>query len=110
MTRSLWPRCARLLAAGILAALGASALTGCSTILLVRNPQARVFTDPVYESSKPFFFLGLVGPDYDIYVDQVCLGKEADQVSTEYTLGNALTGLLTLGIYTPRTLKIWCTL
>jgi hypothetical protein len=86
------------------------ALTGCSTLLYVRSPQQRTFADPAYESSKIFFFFGLAGGPHDVYVDQICLGKDIDQVSTEYTPSDVLKGFLTLGIYTPRTVKVWCQL
>ena len=78
--------------------------------MAVRSPESRIYTDAVYESSKPFFLYGLVGPVYDIYVDQICLGKDIDQISMEYTPGNILAGLITLGLYTPRTVKVWCQL
>ena len=93
-----------------LALIFVMAMTGCSTVLYVRGPKGRTYSDAVYESSKPFFFFGLVGPQYDVYVDQICLGKDIDQVSTEYTPSNFLAGVVTLGIYTPRTVKIRCQL
>jgi hypothetical protein len=92
-----------------LAALSLAA-TGCSTVLFVRTPGSRIFTPPIYESNKAFFFFGLVGPEYDFYIDKICLGKTIDQIATEYTPGNVLTAVITLGIYTPRTAEIWCQL
>jgi hypothetical protein len=83
---------------------------GCSTVLFVRNERSRIFTPAIYETRRPFYFFGLAGQDQDVYLDRICLGKDVDQVSTEYTGGDVLVSLVTLGIYTPRTLKIWCQL
>ena len=82
----------------------------CSTVLLVRHPNSRVFTEPTYTSTRPFFFWGIVGGPQHVYVDQICLGKEVDQVVTQYRSTDILWGILTLGIYSPRTVKIWCQL
>jgi hypothetical protein len=82
----------------------------CSTVLLVRNPNSRVFTDATYTSTRSFFFWGLVGGTQHVYVDQICLGKEVDQVTTEYRDTDVLWGILTVGIYSPRTVKVWCQL
>lgn len=100
---------ARLMIAAVML-ISCVSVSACSTILFVRSPERRIYTDAVYESSKPFFLFGLVGDEYDIYADRICLGKDIDQVAIEYTPNNVLTGILTLGIYTPRTVKIWCQL
>lgn len=91
-------------ALGLALAMG----SGCSTVLFVRTPQSRIQTDPLYSSSKPFYVYGLVGSDYHVYTDQICLGREVDQVATFYSLSDVLTGLATLGIFTPRTVGVWC--
>jgi hypothetical protein len=98
------------LAVLILALTAGAAGSACSSVMYVRSPANRVFTEPTYESSKPFFFLGLVGPDQHVFVDQICLGKDADQIVTAYTGSDVLSTVLTLGIYAPRTVKVWCQL
>jgi hypothetical protein len=89
---------------------GAALAQACSTVMYVRTPESRIYTGAVYASSRPFFFFGLVGPTQDIFVHEICLGKEADQISTEYTSSDFFKTLVTLGIYSPRTVKIWCQL
>lgn len=91
-------------------ALALIAASGCSTIEFVRNPGMRTNAEPVYSSSKEFFFWGLAGPKHDIYVDRICLGKEVDQVATTYTPSDFLLNLITVGIYSPRTVQVWCQL
>ncbi len=88
----------------------AGTLAGCSTVLFTRTPGSRSYTEPIYEVSRPYFFWGLVGGPHDVYVSKICLGKDADQISTEYTAGNVFAGVVTLGLYTPRTVKVWCQL
>lgn len=82
----------------------------CSSVLFVRNPESRTLTDPVYTSSKEFFFWGLAGPKHDVYADRICLGKEVDQIATTYTPSDFFLNLVTLGIYSPRSVQIWCEL
>lgn len=96
------PLLACLVAAGV--------FSGCSTVLFTRAPDSRVETGAVFQSQKSFFLFGLIGGEYMVYVDEVCLGKEADQIATEYTATDVLTGIFSLGIYTPRTVKVWCQL
>jgi len=93
--------------AALLVGLG-FALSGCSTVLFTRTADSQIYTDAVYQKSQPFFFFGIVGKPLTIVVEQICLGKEIDQLSTEYTGEDVLVGVLTLGIYAPRTVKVWC--
>ncbi len=93
-----------------LLAIGAFTASSCSTVAYVRNPKTRTYSDPVYSSSKEFFFWGLSGPQHDIYVDRICLGKEVDQIATTYTPSDVLLNLITVGIYSPRTVQVWCQL
>ena len=81
---------------------------GCSTVMFVRKPESRSFVDATYRATRPYFFWGLAGDDVHVHVDRICLGKDADQISSEYTAGNVLTSVITLGIYIPRTVKVWC--
>ena len=99
----------RLILITVLLCFGLST-AGCSSVLFVKDPKSRIFTDATFESSKPFFFFGLIGPTYDVYVDQICLGKGIDQVSTVYTGHDLLASIFSLGIYVPRTVRVWCSL
>ena len=83
---------------------------GCATVLFTRTPESRTYTEPVYEVRQPSFFFGLVNPDYDLYLDKICLGKDIDQAATQYTAEDVLATVFTVGIYAPRTIQIWCKL
>jgi hypothetical protein len=85
-------------------------LSSCSTVLFVRAPEKRTYAEPSYSASKEFFFWGLAGPPHDINASQICLGKEVDQVATTYTTSDFLLNLITVGIYSPRSVQVWCQL
>ena len=85
-------------------------LSGCATVLLVRNPGARTYAPPSFQSSRAQFFWGFVQAQEPLALDQICLGKDADQVSFTYTPVDLLETAVTLGIYSPRTVKVWCQL
>lgn len=59
------------------------------------------------EESKSFFFWGLAG-EHSIDVNGVCQGKPAQQMQTQTTFLDGLLGGITLGIYAPRSAKVWC--
>jgi hypothetical protein len=104
------PKPAFLLSLACLTLILTPGLMACSRILYVRNPGSRVFTEPTIETSKPFFFLGFVGPDQHVIIEDLCLGKDADQIITRYSGSDVLNGIFTLGIYAPRSVQVWCRL
>jgi len=62
---------------------------------------------PSYVVSKSYYIGGLVGePTVD--VKKACNGGEAKQMQARTTFVNGLVSVLTLGIYTPRTARVWC--
>lgn len=89
-------------------------MTACSTVTAIRKKETRVDDPsrypPSYQETKSFFFFGLLGVQTELDASRICLGKEIDQVSTAYTPGNVLVTALTLGIYAPRTVRVWCQL
>ena len=96
-----------------LIALGSSS---CSAILFVRDekllsePANSTEGNPSFEKNVHFFFLGLAGGGKEVNLSRVCMGKPVDQVATTYTFENVLFTVLTLGIYAPRTVQVWCSL
>jgi hypothetical protein len=59
------------------------------------------------EQKVNFFWWGLAGTA-EINVGQVCGGRSASRINTQHTFVNALLGVVTLGIYVPRTAFITC--
>ncbi|OFZ72682.1 MAG: hypothetical protein A3K03_06305 [Bdellovibrionales bacterium RIFOXYD1_FULL_44_7] len=79
----------------------------CSTVTMTEKGAGKMTSSPTYESSKPYFFWGLVG-EHHIDVKDVCENKSVKQIMVQDTFLDALLGGITLGIYRPRTAKIWC--
>lgn len=87
----------------------AALLVSCATVTVVSEPKRFMNTEPSYIDSKEFFFFGLIGK-HDVDIEKICLGHEMAQMQTEFSQKNVSAALLTLGIYVPRTVKIWCDL
>ena len=93
-----------LLAAALVAA---SLLAGCATVTIRPEGGDKVSTTPDYKKSKPYFFWGLSKAHF-VDVQKVCEGKGAEQIQSQYTFVDGLLGALTIGIYAPKTAKVWC--
>lgn len=86
---------------------GAIALAGCSTVTVNPAGTQKIASQPTYEEVKPFYMWGLVG-EHTVDVTVVCGDKQVQQMQTQQTFVDGLLGGLTLGIYAPRTAKVWC--
>ncbi|PWU12881.1 MAG: Bor family protein [Bdellovibrio sp.] len=89
--------------------LGVSALmfAACSTVTI--SPPGKttvVSTEPTYKDSKPFFLLGIVGEE-TVDVQKICSGPPI-QMQTQNTFLDSFLAIITIGIYTPKTVKVWC--
>ncbi|MGZ3722485.1 MAG: Bor family protein [Bdellovibrionales bacterium] len=82
-------------------------MTGCSTVTMNPKGTAKLETNPTYEKSYPFFLFGLIG-ERDVYVKEACPNHPVKQIQTVDTFLDSFLGLVTIGIYTPRTVKLWC--
>lgn len=81
--------------------------TACSTVTMTAKGTARLSTAPNHTERLPFFLLGVVG-SHTIDGRAICEGKKIQQIQTkEYFLDGFLT-FITLGIYSPRVLQVWC--
>lgn len=80
---------------------------GCSTVTIATQGKAKLATDPTYESSKSFFLGGLVG-EVDFDITKPCNNKMPIQVQTQSTFVDSLLTIVTVGIYSPRTVRVWC--
>ena len=91
----------------LLFALLAAALSACSTVTISPDGRGKLVSEPSYQDSKPFFFWGLVGERH-VDVLEICGGKEPVQMQSQQTFGDGVLGVITLGIYSPHTTKVWC--
>lgn len=86
-------------------ALGLS-LTGCYSITLRPQGEAKLISEPTKEVSYDFFFWG-IAKKYNIDVKGMC-PSGLRQVQTRTTPMDSLLTLITFGIYSPRSLSVWC--
>ncbi|MFK7729995.1 MAG: Bor family protein [Pseudomonadales bacterium] len=82
-------------------------VTGCSSVTIRPDGGEKDHSEPTYLDSKPFYFWGLDG-NHRVDVNEVCEGANVSQMQTIVTASDYLLGSLTLFIYSPRTVKVWC--
>ncbi len=80
---------------------------GCSTVTINPEVSGKLTAVPEYEDSKSFYFWGLSG-EHRVDVKKICGDTEALQMQSQQTLVDGVLTLLTLGIYAPHTVKVWC--
>ena len=49
-----------------------------------------------------------IGQEKEIDVKEVCGSKKPDWAQTQFSAKDAILGVITFGIYTPRTVDIYC--
>ena len=84
-----------------------AAASGCATVTLTQQGERKISSHPTYEKSEAFFLWGLVGDKY-IDVKEVCGTRDVKQMQTQFTFVDELLTFITLGIYAPRTARVWC--
>lgn len=86
-------------------------LAGCSTITIdpksASSQTSKQTSAPTYEDSKNFFLWGLAG-EHHVDVNKVCSDKEVAQMQSQATFADMLLTGITLGIYAPHSVKVWC--
>jgi hypothetical protein len=82
-------------------------LVGCATQRFdVRSGADNAASHDDYQS----FWIGGIGQKEEIDAAKVCGGAaKVQRVETQLTLGNIGLTVLTLGIYTPRQIRVYCT-
>ena len=83
------------------------ALGGCSTVTVTTADEQKLTTKPTYQERKNFFFWGLVN-DHSVDAVAACEGEQPRQMQSQQTFTDGLLGVVTLGIYAPRSARIWC--
>ena len=81
--------------------------SACANVTIRDKGTEKIDTPPTYSSSKAFFFWGIAGTGH-VSIKEVCGGKKAIQLQSQKTFFDGFLGLITLGIYAPRTAKVWC--
>ena len=82
-------------------------LTGCAAVTITQSGESDFENRPHYEESKHFFFWGFIG-EHHINVKDICQDKPVKQMQSKFSSWDVLWGGLSLGLYLPRTAKVWC--
>ena len=82
-------------------------ISGCASVTIRPQGGPKDNSQADYFDSKPFYLAGLIGK-HKVDVNQACEGNEVTQMQTVTTLSDWLLSLMTLGIYSPRSAKVWC--
>ena len=91
----------------VMAVVIIGAIAGCATVTLTQQGERKISSHPTYEKRQNFFLWGLVGDKY-IDTQEVCGPKEVKQMQTQFTFVDELLSFITLGVYAPRTARVWC--
>jgi hypothetical protein len=89
------------------ALIAASLLAGCATVTIRPEGGAKTSAKPDYQATKNYFFWGLAGV-HTIDVKEICEESGVEQMQSQFTFMNGLLGAITVGIYAPKTAKVWC--
>jgi len=96
-------RRARTLAVALCIAL----VSGCATVTVNHADSTRRTSDPTW-SKRYWFLLGGFVSDKHVDVRQVCGSRTAVQMQTRHTFVDGVIGMVTFGILSPRTARVWC--
>ncbi len=80
---------------------------GCSTVTIATDSDSKLSSSPDYQKRKNFFFWGLMN-EHSVDVNAVCEGERPLQMQSQQTFVDGVLGVVTLGIYAPRSAKVWC--
>lgn len=82
-------------------------LSGCMSSKVVFDESFNRRPPVTYEDYFDYYFLGLKG-DNMVSLNQVCLTEKPLAVEYLYSVEDIVISAFALGIYTPRTLRVWC--
>ena len=83
------------------------AATGCYSVTIRPEGGFKMATQPSFEQRQDFYLWGLVGESH-IDTAKICPKAGPSQMQSQTTVVDGLLGLITLGIYSPETAKVWC--
>jgi hypothetical protein len=81
-------------------------MTSCSKVTVVKQDTQLLIREPDFKKSESYYLWGVVG-EHHFNTQEICTNG-VEQIRTEKTFGNVVLTVITLGIYSPHTAKIWC--
>ncbi|OUS32392.1 hypothetical protein A9Q99_00970 [Gammaproteobacteria bacterium 45_16_T64] len=82
-------------------------LWSCSTVSIRTDGAREATRTPDYDKRHTYWWWGFKGEHW-INVREVCNGKGVEQIQAVHSIIDSAGILFTLGIYAPRTARIWC--
>lgn len=82
-------------------------LASCSTVTISPPGAEKISSAPDFQKSGHFFLWGLAG-ETRVNTEEVCNGKQPAQMQSQSTFVNGFISNLTLGLYSPHSVKVWC--
>ena len=82
-------------------------LSGCAAVTVTESGESNFKYHPDYSESKNFYLWGFVG-EHRIDVTTICTKTPVTQMHTKVSSWDVFYTVITLGIYLPRTAKVWC--
>ncbi len=83
-------------------------LAACSTVTVTKDSHAKSISPPAYTERQHFFLWGLAPGRIAVGLKGVCSDTDVRQIQTQRTFLDGLLGFITVGLYSPRTMRIWC--
>lgn len=80
---------------------------GCATITIQPVAINKIASPPTHQESRAFFLWGLVG-EQRIDVKSACGDRQLLQMQSQQTFLDGLLTGITLGLYSPHSVKVWC--
>ena len=80
----------------------------CQTVNITSAGKTIIYSNPPdYEKSHNFFLFGIMKKSF-INVKAICKNKPVKQIQAQKTFLDSILSIVTLGIYTPKTISVWC--
>ncbi|EAR08196.1 Bor family protein [Reinekea blandensis] len=83
-------------------------LSGCASVTISPVDAPKLTSTPTYEQRMDFFFWGLTPDVQQVSVNDVCVGTGVRQMQAQTKLEDGIFTVITLGIFSPRSVKVWC--
>lgn len=82
-------------------------IQSCAAVNVRTDDKPEDYSDPSFQKRYNYWWWGLRG-EYQINVREICITSPVEQMQTVETPGDILLQIVTLGIYWPRTARVWC--
>jgi hypothetical protein len=80
---------------------------GCSTVTVNPSGTEKRTSAPSFSARKHYFIFGIVG-NHRVDAAAACSGRKPVQMQAQSTFVDVLFGVVTFGLYAPRSVKLWC--